>query len=113
MPWADFDDENLIILQVMINTLIPPDEHPGGWEGGVATYLELSFQSHLRQFVPYYQDSIRALGRKFLDQNPEDRIETLRNFDQQFVNLAAMHAAEGYYASPGPGWQMIGFEVTA
>ena len=113
MPWADFDDEELSILRVLFDTLIPPDEHLGGWDGGVASYLETSFQNDLRQFVPFYQNSIRALGRAFLEQTPDERIQALKAFNQQFVDLAATHASEGYYSNPGPGWEMIGYRVTA
>lgn len=113
MPWADFDDEELSILRLLFDTLIPPDEHQGGWEGGVASYLETSFQSDLRQFVPAYRDAILSLGKGFVAQTPDERIQTLKAFDQQFVDLAATHASEGYYANPGPGWEMIGYRVTA
>lgn len=113
MPWADFDDEDLSILEALFDTLIPPDEHPGGWVGGVASYLKSSFQGDLREVVPAYQDAVRDLGKDFVRQTPKDRIETLKSFDRQFVNLAAAHAAEGYYAYPGPGWKMIGYRVTA
>ena len=113
MAWADFDDEELSILRALFNTLIPPDDHPGGWEGGCATYLERAFQGDLRQTIPVYKESVRSLGLAFLNQTPQERIHTLQSFNQAFVNLAATHAAEGYYAYPGPGWKMIGFEVTA
>lgn len=113
MPWTDFDDRELSILCALFDTLIPGDDFPGGWEGGVATYLETAFQSDLKQFVPQYKELITTLGDEFLKCSPDARVEVLKSMDPQITNLVASHAAEGYYAASGVGWEMIGFEVTA
>ena len=113
MPWLDFNEEDRTILEALFDTLIPPDEHPGGWKGGVETYLESAFQTDLKQLIPTYKQAIRTLGQAFVEQTPEQRIQTLQDFDPQFINLAAPHASEGYYAASGPGWEMIGYQVTA
>ena len=113
MPWADFDDSELNILQALFDTLIPADDFPGGWIGGVSTFLENGFQSDLKPFVPPYKALIETLGDEFLNSSPQVRFDILMSLDPQDINFAVAHAAEGYYASPGPGWQMIGFEVTA
>lgn len=113
MPWADFDDRELNVLRALFDTLIPADDFPGGWDGGVSAYLENSFQFDLKPFIPQYKDLIATLGDEFLSSSLEARDDFLKSLDPQLINFAVGHAAEGYYAAPGPGWQMIGFEVTA
>ena len=112
MKWPEFTENEVTILKALFDTLIPPDDFPGGWEGGVERYLLQAFQTDLRDAVPAYKTAVSNLGDAFLGQSYEERVETIRSFDPEFVDLAATHAAEGYYSAPGPGWQMIGFEVT-
>jgi hypothetical protein len=113
MAWDDFDDQELGVMCALFDTLIPPDDYPGGWEGGVALYLESAFQSELRPYVPQYKELIKTLGQQFVQIPHAERIGTLNSMEKQLINLVASHAAEGYYAAPGPGWEMIGFKVTS
>ena len=113
MPWVDFDNRELSIMHALFDTLIPPDDYPGGWDGGASLYLEKSFQSDLRGFIPQYKVLIGQLGERFIGLSLDERSLILGGLDPVLVDMAAIPAAEGYYASPGPGWEMVGYEVTA
>jgi len=126
-------------LRALIDTLIPPDEFPGGWDSGVGGYFALGFGRQLAAHIDLYKNCLGALDAesKALHGQPFDALDLAartalleqleRETDQggwsvsprHFVRIAAEHAAEGYYADPGNGgntdgisWKMIGFEVT-
>lgn len=126
------------ILAALVNRVIPPDEYPGGWEGGVGDYLFRQFKRDLKHLVQVY-----AVGLDSLDE--EARAVHQRNFDQldeslqddllsqievgrvitpwivdpmAFFRMVVEHCAEGYYSDPGNGgnkdaasWDMVGFQV--
>jgi len=126
------------ILEALVNRIIPADDAPGGWDGGVGDYLSGQFKRDLKHLIPVY-----SLGLDALDE--EARAVHNRNFDQldeslqddllvgielgrvitpwvvdpmAFFRMAVEHCAEGYYSDPGNGgnkdrasWGMIGFQV--
>ena len=49
------------ILQAMVNRIIPLDDDPGGWEGGVGDYLARQFERDLKPLLPSYQQGLDAL----------------------------------------------------
>jgi len=122
----------------LFDTLIPPDDYPGGWDGGVGDYLERGFAVQLAPHVPLYLACIASLNaeaqlrysRCFAGLDLSERTELLERLQNdggkaewvispaRFIHIAAEHAAEGFYADPGNGgnrdgisWKMIGFEV--
>lgn len=132
-------DRQLAILRAAVNRIIPPDEFPGGWEGGVGEYLSRQFQGDLRDKVEIYALGLDALdaeahaslGKAFdeLDVTAQDNV--LIQIEQgimktdwpvdaaAFFRMLVDHSMEGYYSDPGNGgnqaaasWKMIGFEVT-
>ena len=132
-------DRQVAILQAAVNRIIPPDQFPGGWEGGVGSYLERQFEGDLRDKVEIYALGLDALdaeshvilGKAFdeLDTEAQDRV--LIQIEQGivktdwpvdaalFFRMMVDHSMEGYYSDPGNGgnhaaasWKMIGFEVT-
>lgn len=125
-------------LSALIDTLIPPDEFPGGWDSGVGGYFALGFGRQFASHVDLYNTCLAALdtdaqvrqGKPFAELDLPARTRFLQELEQegirdgwpesprQFVRTAAEHAAEGYYSDPGNGgnangisWKMIGFEV--
>ena len=127
-------DEQIATLRAAIDRIIPPDDWPAGWAGGVGGYLARQFAGDLAALLPVYRDGLDALdvaaraawGRPFADGEPgaQDallaRIETGAHGEglARFFALLVTHAMEGYYGDPGNGgnrgrvaWQMIGFEV--
>ncbi len=126
-------------LQALVNRIIPPDDHPGGWEAGVGDYLFRQFEGDLKPLIDDYArglDSLDAEARVVYSVGfaglPEDqqdallreveigRVTTRWSVDPAaFFRMAVDHCAEGYYSDPGSGgnhdgasWKLIGFEVT-
>ena len=40
------------ILEALVNRIIPADDAPGGWEGGVGNYLFRQFKRDLKHLIP-------------------------------------------------------------
>lgn len=133
-------DRQVELLRAAVNRMIPPDEFPGGWEGGVGNYLWHQFERDLKDKVAIYAQGLDALdaesqdmlGKPFdaLDAESQDQllaqvqlgnVQTTWPVDPAaFIWMLAEHSAEGYYSDPtnnggnrgGIAWKMIGFEVT-
>lgn len=137
---ALFTVNGVAALQALVDTLIPPDDYPGGWEAGVDGYLARGFGGHLAAFVETYRECLAALDgeaairhrRSFAQLPPGERTVLLEALDRgeaftqwlippaRFILIAMQHASEGFYADPANGgnqdavsWKMVGFEVTA
>lgn len=135
-----FAADGVAALQALVDTLIPPDDYPGGWEAGVDGYLARGFRGHLAGFVETYRECLAALdgeaairhGQSFAQLPPVERMVLLEALDRgeasaqwavppaRFIQIAMQHASEGFYADPANGgnqdavsWKMVGFEVTA
>ncbi|HVU12254.1 MAG TPA: gluconate 2-dehydrogenase subunit 3 family protein [Phototrophicaceae bacterium] len=128
----------LQLLQTLVNRIIPADDDPGGWEGGVGAYLARQFEGDLKAMLPIYALGLDALDREShaVYNAPFDRLPTTVQ-DELLARIEAGkittawpidpvlwfrrvvdHCAEGYYSDPANGgnldavsWQMIGFEV--
>jgi hypothetical protein len=132
------DDEQLLTLQAVVNTIIPPDDFPAGWEAGVGDYILGQLSRDLQSLVPQYQQWLSALyneacyayGKPFDKLSPDVQAALLQKIEQghvqtywrtepaPFFELIVQHCAEGFYSNPenggnqdGIAWQMIGFEV--
>lgn len=121
-------------LRAAVDRIIPPDEFPVGWAGGVGGYLARQFAGDLAGLIPAYRDGLDALdataraawGRPFADGEPSVQDVLLAQVETgargeglaRFFALLVEHTMEGFYGDPGNGgnrgriaWQMIGFEV--
>lgn len=134
------DEKLLVTLQALIDTIIPPDDYPGGWEAGVGNYLLKQFEGDLKDKLPMYQAGLLALDtealtvykKPFAEISSPEQVELLTHIEQgklqsewsidaaDFFTMAVKHCAEGFYGDPGNGgnkegiaWKMIGYEVTA
>ena len=114
-------------LWALVDCIIPADDYPGGWQGGVGAYLArlLTLEP---QFLFPYQRGLDALeaeaggGFHLLDQSSQNTLLTRLEHEAvrgAFFRLLVVHVMEGFYADPGNGgntngiaWQMIGFQVT-
>lgn len=132
-------EPQIAVLEAVVNTLIPPDDYPGGWDAGVGDYLFRQFDRDLKDVVSIYVQGLTAIdaeaqaasGAGFAALTPDVREELLAKVEQGRVQTAwpvapavffamlVAHCAEGFYSDPGNGgnrdnvaWKMIGFEVT-
>jgi gluconate 2-dehydrogenase subunit 3-like protein len=126
------------ILRALVNRIIPEDDFPGGWEGGIGDYLAKQLEGDLAPLREVYALGLESLdaearavhGAAFDQLAPELSDALLMNVEAgnvstvwtvepaKFFNIAVEHCAEGYYSDPGNGgnrdgvaWKMIGFEV--
>jgi hypothetical protein len=121
-------------LRAAVDRIIPPDEFPAGWAGGVGGYLARQFAGDLAGLIPVYRDGLDALdataraewGRPFTEGTESEQdallaqVETGARGEElaRFFTLLVAHTMEGFYGDPGNGgnrgrvaWEMIGFEV--
>src|SRR5215468_1246008 len=132
-------DSQIGVLKAVVDTIIPPDDYPGGWDAGVGDYLFRQFERDLKDVVDTYRKGLLALdaeaqatcGTGFAALTPDVREKLLANVEQgrlqtawpvdpaAFFAMLVAHCPEGYYSDPGNGgnrdniaWKMIGFEVT-
>lgn len=129
-----------LTLQALVDTIIPEDDYPGGWESGVGDYLLGQLESDLSDCLASYRDWLDALEieadkvfrRPFAELDLASRTALLEAIEQgdiksdwsldqaSFFAEIVEHCTEGFYADPGNGgnrdgaaWAMVGFEVTA
>ena len=134
------DQGQLITLETVVNIIIPADDHPGGWEGGVGDYLMHQFEGDLKHVVSTYEQGLLALeaeakartGKSLSDLDPQAQEAFMANIERgqvqgtwsvdpaAFFAMLVQHCAEGFYSDPTnhgnrnrSAWKMIGFEVTA
>jgi hypothetical protein len=133
-------DWQIEILRAAVNRIIPADEFPGGWEGGVGDYLFRQFERDLKDQVAIYAQGLDALdteaqavhGKAFDELDAEAQDHLLAQIElgnvktiwavnpAAFVSMLAEHCAEGYYSDStnnggnrdGVAWKMVGYEVT-
>lgn len=127
-------------LAATVDRLIPADDFPAGWQGGVDDYLQRQLAGDLAERLALYKAGLDALdeeaqislGVGFSQAAPKAQDEMLARVEKgdvvtpwsirpaYFFNQVLSHALEGFYADPGNGgnkdqlsWNMIGFEVSA
>ena len=79
---TSFSLEEVALLQVIIDTVIPEDAYPGGWTGGVAALLENPVGA-MDELVEPLRAAVRRLdmvardvdGRPFVELSPARRLE--------------------------------------
>ena len=132
-------DLQMTCLQALVDTIIPADDFPGGWEAGVGDYLIRQLNSDLASHMPTYLRWLDGLdaearasnGKGFADLSLDERTALLESIETGKVKidwaldpvacfaLIVEHCTEGYYSDPGNGgnldavsWAMVGFEIT-
>lgn len=124
-------------LRAVVDRLIPADDYPAGWAGGVEAYLATHWQGDLARFAPLIEAGLTALSVETHQRH--DTLFPALSADQQDAILHAVAArqtatpwpvdpaqwletltnlaAEGYYSDPENGgnpaaraWQMVGFD---
>jgi len=131
---VDFTPAQIFCLDALVDTLIPPDDWPGGVDAGVVAYLGRLLTTDLADMLPIYKSALDLLDSEatgsFAKLGAKEQVELLSKLERGetsqawpfapswFLSMAATHAAEGYYSDPGnggnrdgAGWKMIGFEV--
>jgi hypothetical protein len=115
-------------LRAVIDSVIPPDEYPGGWEAGVGDFI-LNLLTHDAWLDGVEAEALVRSQRSFAELEPSQQTALLQAIeakdlqadwptDPAFFAQVTEHCAEGFYSDPGNlgnrdarSWQMIRFEV--
>lgn len=121
-PWRFFTEEEMARMEAVVDTLIPPDEFPGGAEAGVGVFLDRQLAGHYRKFQPLYREGLAAVGADFVSLTPEQRTSRIKQIEKshpQFFSVLLNHTMQGFYGDPrhggnrdGIGYRMIGVPGT-
>ena len=95
-------------LRAAADTIVPADDYPGGWDGGVARLLELEGD---RPELDGAIGWLEAAG--FAGRDPAARAALLSELDPGALAALLRAVYEGYYGSfrgfVPPAWDMVGF----
>ncbi|MDA0160089.1 GMC family oxidoreductase [Solirubrobacter ginsenosidimutans] len=84
-------------LQDLVDAIIPPDDRPGGWEGGVRELLTREAENVLGWAGPLLDRATRA-----------ESVGALERDDPEAFAALVRVCFEGYYAN-SRSWDMVGF----
>jgi len=111
------------LVRAVFDRLVPGDAYPSASEAGIVEWLDANADAdHARiwavleaGFVTLERHAVARFGRSFVTLPTEDQDELLRAYESgdgaRVVGAAAWLAAVGYYARPGPGWEMVGYRA--
>ncbi len=119
------DGAFLRTCSAVIDRIIPADEHPGGWDGGVGDYLRDEWSSELSWSQERLASLCRRLDEACADGAPfsnrssaeQDKLLASAGADREAragIGAAVRIAFEGYYGGsavrPPAGWALTGFD---
>ena len=124
-PWRVLTDDESVLLDAIVEQIIPADGWPGAREAGVTNYIDRQLSGPLQRFVGSYRYGLKSLqqnclavhGKNFeyLDWHDQtlflEMMETGRldkKFwtevtDKDFFSLVCDHSMQGFYGSPRHG----------
>jgi len=111
------------LVSAVFDRLVPGDAYPSASDAGIVAWLDANADGdHARIWAvltPGFAALDRTAGARFgrpfvtLSSAEQDEVLTAYNADGggRVVGAATWLAAEGYYARPGPGWEMVGYRA--
>lgn len=106
------------VLAALIDEIIPEDEVAGGWDGGVARYVEREWNGDLLWSHRAVEQATADFGSAFLQLNAIERTARWNEYATAPATAATAHALirlarEGYYGgsseAPPAGWDLLGY----
>jgi gluconate 2-dehydrogenase gamma chain len=123
--WRFLTEQESILLDALVEQIIPTDEWPGGREAGVTNFIDIQltgpysrYQETYRMGLLAIQESCKAKFQKRFEELPwKEQTLFLKNmeagkmedsfwekgFDRQFFGLIRHHSMQGFYGSPRHG----------
>ena len=124
-PWRFITVQESILLDALVEQIIPTDEWPGGRDAGVTSFIDQQLTGPYTRYQEIYSKGLLAIQAtckiKFKKQFEElpfveqtRFLETMEagktegqhfenGFDQQFFRMIREHSMQGYYGSPRHG----------
>jgi len=101
-------------LRAAVDTVVPADDWPGGWDGGVAELLEREGDAVLGWARPLLERAVEFLDAAGLDGGDRTAVMArLASEDPEAFAAVVRVTHEGYYAGfrgfEPPAWDMVGF----
>ncbi|MFF2050312.1 GMC family oxidoreductase N-terminal domain-containing protein [Leifsonia sp. NPDC058194] len=106
-------------LRLLVDAVLPVDDHPGGWEGGVAAYLERAWERDLRwAHAPLTRLAERASGAGVRDAGTATAFVSKAmssGTPPEEMEALLRVCREGYYGGDAEhqpaGWSMLGYSL--
>src|ERR1700674_5527692 len=111
------------LVCAVFDRLVPRDAYPNASDAGIVDWLDANADGdHARIWAvltPGFAALDRTAGTRFggpfVTLSTAEQDDVLRAYDAdggaRVLGAAAWLAAEGYYARPGPGWDMVGYRA--
>lgn len=105
------DAQSLETLRAAVDAIVPADEWPGGWDGGVAALLDRDGDAVLAWARPLLERATARLDAAgFATGDRTALLERLASEDAEAFAALLRVAYEGYYGS-ARAWDMVGFKA--
>ena len=124
-PWRFITVQESILLDALVEQIIPTDEWPGGRDSGVTSFIDQQLTGPYTRYQEIYrrglltiQDTCKTKFQKrfeelhfeeqtrFLESMEAGKMEGViweKGFDRQFFRMIRDHSMQGYYGSPRHG----------
>ena len=126
--WRFLTDAEASTLAAVCDQIIPPDEHPGASQAGVAGYIDRQLAVRFRDLQGVYRAGLASLDRlsggAFTALPLPKQLELITALEERktgdaqlrgFFGLVVSHTMQGFYGSPRHGgnleyvsWTMLG-----
>ena len=124
-PWRFLTEQEAILLDALVEQIIPTDEWPGGRDAGVTNFIDQQLAGPYTRHQESYRKGLKAIqesvvarySRQFEALAWEEQTNFLKameagkmegqnwekGFDKQFFGLLRSHSLQGFYGSPRHG----------
>ena len=109
-------EEQTLILEALVNCIIPADDYPNGWDAGVGDYLFRQFEGDLKVELAVYRNGLSSIendaqlvyDKGFIALTISEQIALLSNIEKgqvkggwaidpvEFFAMVVEHCTEGF-----------------
>ena len=123
--WRFLTEQESVLLDALVEQIIPTDEWPGGRDAGVTNFIDNQLVGPYTRYQETYRKGLRAIQetcktkfqkpfeklsweqqRQFLVTMEAGKMEGKaweKGFDREFFGLIRNHSMQGFYGSPRHG----------
>jgi gluconate 2-dehydrogenase gamma chain len=124
-PWRFLTEPEAILLDALVEQIIPTDEWPGGRDAGVTNFIDRQLVGPYTRYQESYRKGLLAIREscvsryakpfealaweeqtnflKAMEAGKMDGKNWEKGFDKQFFGLLRSHSLQGFYGSPRHG----------
>lgn len=124
-PWRYITVQESILLDALVEQIIPTDEWPGGRDAGVTNFIDMQLTGPYTRYQEIYRKGLMAIQetcktkfqKRFEELQWDEQtlfLKTMESgdmegkywengFDRQFFRLIRDHSMQGFYGSPRHG----------